>query len=56
MKGLREVIKEVGEVRGAIGGSKRGAEGLWGGLGGDELVKGYGDTQIRINEGLGLIN
>ena len=39
---MGEVIKGVGEVRGAIRGSKRGAEGLWGGLDGDELVMGSG--------------
>ena len=53
---MGEVIKGVGEVRGAIRGSKRGGEGLWGGLDGDELVKGYGDTQIGPNEVLGVIN
>ena len=56
IKGVGEVIKGVREVRRAIRGSKRGGEGLWGGLDGDELVKGYGDTQTRLNEGLGVNN
>ena len=46
----------MGEVRGATRGLRDRLRVFGGGLGGDELVKGYGDTQIRLNEGLGVIN
>ena len=46
----------MGEVRGAIRGSKRGAEGLWGGALMEMSLLWGRKTPGGVNEGMGVIN